>query len=179
MKKIIYVILLIAFTGCSSLLTVYVPINSTIPPRMQQQINTSANKTISFQFTEHPKAELIKVEMGVKTYKYRINKPLKSLYRELVETKFVQVTPNSNNKISITITDFNATNKNTYQVVNMSVAVQLQDGNRKDKRTFSYQTTANLRAGYGVGLQSKSIDKLLQKFIVATAKYMDTFYGIK
>lgn len=178
MKKTICFIFLIAFTGCSY--TAYIPVSSTIPPRMQQQINTSSNKTISFQFTGNPKAELIKVQPNSVTNTYKIDKPFKSLYRELVKTKFLQIKPNSKNKINVTIKDFNTTTKRTYHKISMTVTVQLQDGSRTDKRTFSYETGVEYEPGLGITfLPSEPIDNLLLKFIVASAKYIDTFYGIK
>jgi uncharacterized lipoprotein YajG len=181
MKKVILFTFITMFTGCAVTKTVEVPVSNIIPPRMQQQINTAASKSVSFNFKGTPKAERVVVHFKRLKNAYSIDKPFKQLFRELMRTKFQDIKPESSNKINVEISSFKTTNNNSEYSLRMTITVQLADGKRKDERKFTYGTSAGYKfsIGHARFIQIKPANQLLLKFVIATDKYIDSFYGIQ
>ncbi|MCH7764782.1 MAG: hypothetical protein IIB95_13790 [Candidatus Marinimicrobia bacterium] len=162
-------------------------ISNTIPSTMQQNINTAEGKDISFKFLPHPSGDLIEVKIGpMWDASYSINQPFKGLTKELLETKFSEITDNSLNKITVKITELESKvhigalgTREAYSL-KMVINVELEKEGDINNKRFSYSFDMPIRSGFSNANMvfkkelSDGVKELLLKFVISIDKYIDS-----
>jgi len=174
----------IIFNGCAS---TKLYISDTLPSTMQQNINTAEGGDVSFKYTPHPDGNLIDVKIGpMWDASYSVNKPFEGLIRELLQSKFADVSDNSTNKVAVKITELEQTihkgalgTTEAYSL-KMAVKVEIVKGGEISNKRFSYSFDMPIRSGFNNANAvfkkelSDGVKELLIKFVISIDKYIDS-----
>ncbi len=177
--SIISILLLVfIFHGCASGPTI---ISNSIPYDVQQLIKVIKSENVSYSYVPNPQGD--KIEVGGTSYS--VNVPLKSLFNELIQTKFQNIQSDASNKIEILLKDvkpeyiepsFSAPSHN----LGLTVEVKVVKDGKVNSKSFSYSTTTSIKKpGMATVVDTKPIHELLLKFVVAIDKFIDTQYNVQ
>lgn len=174
----------IIFFGCAS---TKLYISNTLPSTMQQHINTAESRDVSFKYTPHQNGNLIDVKVGpMWDASYSVNQPFEGLIRELLQSKFTDVSDNSTIKVAVEITELESTvhigtfgTREAYSL-KMAVKVEIEKGGEINNRRFSYSFDMPIRSGFNNANAifkkelSDGVKELLVKFVISIDKYIDS-----
>lgn len=177
-KTLILFSLLILLVGCGSS-SVYIP--NTLPVNLQQNINTSKNKNIDFQFISFPSDQFTAKANFMCSVTFSVNDPFRGKIRELILTKFSNITDQAKNKILVKTEQINSYTKDKNYIFSMKVSAKmLQDNNVNNQRTFNY-TFSVLTGNGSVDDNSRfkrevadNLKQILNKFVISIDKFIDS-----
>lgn len=182
MKKIVLINILIShlifFYSCYSDLTVQRNINNIIPYDAQQLIKSIKSTDVDYRYIGNPKGDKVKLLYykfaGNYYMETNINSPLSSLIKELMETKFEKINPNSPNKVIIKLV--NVYLKEFYLGLEVETTIIVND--KENIKLNSYGTIVKEVGDNSIQAEN-IIHELLLKFVIATDKFIDTQFDIQ
>lgn len=172
MKAIIFLLTAVFFIGCATTL----PLRNTIPYGTQQLIKSvQKNSQINYKYIPSKLGE-IKTQ-GIS---YSLNFALSGMFKELIESKFNNITETAEDNINIEITKSNGYDDMGLFTVShnldLSIKVSLLRNKKASEREFTYSTGFTRTTPEKA---SEIIEEFLLKFVVAIDKFIDTEFEIQ
>lgn len=169
--------MLLLLSGC---VTTGIPIASTLPYQLQQDIRSIDTSEMAFQFVPGESAETIetRIAASVISVRYSINQATESLVRELLETKFGRLSADSRNRFLFEITHYSTTTNGLTHELNMAVRMTINTGEQTQSKAADYSTTVLWRNNPETddALLKQGIEDLLLKFVVAANQFLDAYF---
>jgi uncharacterized lipoprotein YajG len=170
-------------SGCTSTETV---VSNTLPYEAQQRINTSEEFDVDLEFKSHPDAETITASFAGAESSYSINRPFAGKLEQLFRSKFGEISEESENKVTVEISDVN-TNSETGPLrhrLSMSVDVTVEQDGEENSRIFEFRTTIRPEdegTQYTVAyrIPPEPIEEFLMQYVVGIDSFLDSNLGIE
>ena len=182
MKAAVVALGLLFLSGCVSSNYVYVP--NTIPYGVQQNLRTVGSGEVAFEFQGHQNAETVVATLEkVKSVQYQMNTPMRSMFRELIESKFPSLNPEAEDKIYIEVKEFVTYDGGDQHQISMTLRVVAEVDQKMHDREFSYRLRVPMQRvpvgmAPGVTLPPDAIHDYLLKYVVATDRFIDGIFGV-
>lgn len=171
-------VVLILLSGC---VTTAIPIASTLPYHLQQDIRSIDTTEMAFQFVPSESAETIetRIAASVISVRYSINQATQSLIRELLETKFGRLSADSRDRLLFEITHYSTRTDGLAHELNMAVRMTINTGEQTQSKAVAYSTTVLWKNNPETddALLKQGIEDLLLKFVVAADQFLDAYYA--
>lgn len=179
------VVLLLGFSLIlSACQTTRTSVSSSLPYGVQQQINTSSEYNVAFDFSPNMRGDLVTAKFGGAKAQYEVNDPMRGMLTELIQTKFGAISSESNNKIAVEIVDISTSSDRMTHELGMTVEVTTVHDGETNSREISYSTVveAEDRGGeytIAYSIPKQALEDFYVKFVVAVDKFVDANFGFQ
>lgn len=165
--------LLLLLTGCASTRPA---LNNTLPDEIKNRLASVSDRDgIAFEFI--PSAAGQSVEVTVKAMDHPLNRVLKGMVTEMLETKFDSVRASSPNRLRVTLNYLNLQEESFGESINrmdMGILVELTRGDERSREEFERTTQADIE---GYTLRSDQIYDMLLRLILDIDHMIDAAFA--
>jgi len=171
--------------GCGSTETLV--LSNSLSSDFQLRLNTAEQYEAGFNFNSTPSAEKVVAKsprMGSSAkVQYSLSRPLEGKLRSLMRAKFGSVTNSSENQVTFTIENVDASSEDGVHRVQMTSSIEIQREGETYTREVSRTLTTPVETITGdiqnrVTLSEQDVEEFMLQFVVATDSFIDSNFGV-
>jgi len=185
-KFAVLAVLLTSLTaGCGSTETVV--LSNSLSSDFQLKLNTAEQYEAGFNFNSNPDAERVvakspRVGSSAKV-QYSLSEPLEGKLRNLMRAKFGSVTNSSENQVTFTIENVDASSEDGVHRVEMTSLIEIEREGETYTREVSRALTTEVERVSGnmqptVTINEQDVEEFMLQFVVATDSFIDSNFGV-
>lgn len=160
-------------TGCTATRPA---LNNTLPDEVKNTFSPVPDRDgIAFEFI--PSAAGESIEVTVKAMDHPLNRVLKGMVTEMLETKFDSIRTSSSNRLRVTLNYINLQEESFGESINrmdMGILVELVHGEERIAEEFEHTVQANVE---GYTLHSGQIYDMMLRFILDIDRMTDAAFS--